>query len=548
MVGHKIGLTSRAMQMASKMTEPDYGRILDDAMYNDGAQIRADAFLKPRLEVELAFIMGEDLEGPGTRIYDVMRATEFVVPALEIIDYRTEVPRAIVDTIADNAAFGAIVVGGRTIRPMDVDIRWVGATLSKNGIIEESGVSAAVMGHPAAGIAWLVNKLHARRRKAGEEGRSCSAARSRVRSTSRRATSFMPITVRSAPSASRSSEGHDDHSAKRFKRALLAGRQQIGLWCSLPGGYAAEAVAGSGFDWLLFDTEHSPGDLLTVLAQLQAVAPYDVSPVVRPASNDTVLIKRFLDIGAQTLLIPYVQNADEARQAVAAMRYPPDGMRGVSGLTRATRFGRVAGYARRASEELCLLVQIETRRGTGPARGDCRASRVSTASSSDRPILPRASGMPASRVTRTALSAVEDAIRRIRACGKPAGILTPDAELRASAASSSARPSRQSPSTSGSSRAHPRPSPGNFRQAAVRLDGAPGAVAPRRHAMTMDPKTSIILDWASQLAPAGTLRAAINTANPVLTNQGAAGIPGGLAPDIAAELARSLGLAVELIP
>jgi 2-oxo-hept-3-ene-1,7-dioate hydratase len=159
-VGHKIGLTSRAMQMASKMTEPDYGRILDDALFNDGAQIRADLFIKPRLEVELAFIMGEDLAGPGARIYDVLRATEFVQPALEIIDYRTEVPRAIVDTIADNAAFAAIVVGGRTIRPMDVDIRWVGATLSKNGIIEESGVSAAIMGHPASGIAWLVNKLH----------------------------------------------------------------------------------------------------------------------------------------------------------------------------------------------------------------------------------------------------------------------------------------------------------------------------------------------------------------------------------------------------
>lgn len=161
MVGHKIGLTSRAMQMASKMTEPDYGRILDDALYNDGAQIRADGFLKPRLEVELAFIMGEPLEGPGARMYDVMRATEMIVPALEIIDYRTEVPRAITDTIADNAAFGAIVVGGRPIRPMDVDIRWVAATLSKNGVIEESGVSAAIMGHPATGIAWLVNKLAA---------------------------------------------------------------------------------------------------------------------------------------------------------------------------------------------------------------------------------------------------------------------------------------------------------------------------------------------------------------------------------------------------
>lgn len=161
MVGHKIGLTSRAMQMASKMTEPDYGQILDDAMFNDGASIDTSRFIKPRLETELAFIMGEDLEGPGIRIYDVMRATEMVVPALEIIDYRTEVPRAITDTIADNAAFAAIVIGGRPIRPMDVDIRWIAATLSKNGVIEESGVTAAIMGHPASGIAWLVNKLHA---------------------------------------------------------------------------------------------------------------------------------------------------------------------------------------------------------------------------------------------------------------------------------------------------------------------------------------------------------------------------------------------------
>ena len=146
-----------------------------------------------------------------------------------------------------------------------------------------------------------------------------------------------------------------------FKQALLDGRQQIGLWCSLPGPYVAEAMAGSGFDWMLFDTEHSPGDPVTVLAQLQAVAPYPVSPVVRPASNDAVLIKRFLDIGAQTLLIPYVQNVAEAKAAVAAMRYPPAGIRGVAASTRATRFGRVADYGKRAHEQLCLLVQVETR-------------------------------------------------------------------------------------------------------------------------------------------------------------------------------------------
>jgi 2-oxo-hept-3-ene-1,7-dioate hydratase len=158
-IGHKIGLTSRAMQMASKMTEPDYGALLDHMMFRDGQTILAGRFIKPRLEVELAFVLKDDLTGPGCNIHDVMEATGMVVPALEIIDYRTEVPRAITDTIADNAAAAGVVVGGRPVRPFDVDIRWLGATLSKNGVIEESGVSAAIMGHPAAGVAWLANKL-----------------------------------------------------------------------------------------------------------------------------------------------------------------------------------------------------------------------------------------------------------------------------------------------------------------------------------------------------------------------------------------------------
>jgi len=210
-----------------------------------------------------------------------------------------------------------------------------------------------------------------------------------------------------------------------FKRALAAGRQQIGLWCSLPGAYVAEAVAGSGFDWLLLDTEHSPGDPLTVMAQLQAAAPYPVSAVVRPASNDAVLIKRFLDLGAQTLLIPYVQSADEARSAVAAMRYPPEGIRGVSGVTRATRFGRVAGYAKRAHEELCLLVQIETQEALD------RLEQIAAVDGVDGVFIGPADlaasfghvGEPGHPKMKPI---VEDAIRRIRACGKPAGILTPD--------------------------------------------------------------------------------------------------------------------------
>lgn len=216
-----------------------------------------------------------------------------------------------------------------------------------------------------------------------------------------------------------------DLPANRFKRTLLEGRQQVGLWCSLPGTYTAELVAGSGFDWLLFDTEHSPGDVLTVLPQLQAVAPYPVAPVVRPATNDTVLIKRFLDIGAQTLLIPYVQTPEEAARAVAATRYPPGGVRGVSALTRATRFGRATDYATHAEEELCLLVQLET----GEALG--RLEEIATIEGVDGVFIGPADlaaslghmGQPGHP---DVVAAVEDAIQRIVRLGKPAGILTPD--------------------------------------------------------------------------------------------------------------------------
>ena len=214
----------------------------------------------------------------------------------------------------------------------------------------------------------------------------------------------------------------------RFKRALAAGRQQLGIWCSLSSAYAAEAVAGSGFDWLLFDTEHSPGDVLTVLSQLQAVAAYDVTPVVRPASNDTVLIKRFLDLGVQTLLIPYVQNAEEARRAVAAIRYPPEGVRGVSAISRATGFGRIDRYAKRVADELCLLVQVET----GEALKEIEA--IAAVQGIDGIFIGPGDlaaslghiGEPSHSVV---VTAIEDAIRRTRACGKAAGILTLDIEF-----------------------------------------------------------------------------------------------------------------------
>jgi 4-hydroxy-2-oxoheptanedioate aldolase len=210
-----------------------------------------------------------------------------------------------------------------------------------------------------------------------------------------------------------------------FKRRLLAGEPQIGLWCSLANAYAAEVVAGSGFDWLLLDTEHAPGGINSVLAQLQAVAPYPVSAVVRPDANDAVLIKRFLDIGAQTLLIPYVQTPREAAAAVGAMRYPPAGARGVGGVTRATRFGRIEGYAQRASEQLCLLVQVETGEALAQLEAIAGVEGVDGVFIGPND-LAASLGRLGEPGHPQVVAAIEDAISRLRAIGKPSGLLTPD--------------------------------------------------------------------------------------------------------------------------
>lgn len=170
-VGRKIGLTSKVMQVATGITEPDYGVIFDDMVYESGASVPFDRFSNVRIEVELAFVLRDRLEGPGTTIFDVLDATAFVVPALEILNSHIELEgRTIVDTISDNAAMGAMVVGGTPVRPDAVDLRWVSALLSRDQTIEESGVAAAVLGHPAMGVAWLANKLaqHGQALEAGE--------------------------------------------------------------------------------------------------------------------------------------------------------------------------------------------------------------------------------------------------------------------------------------------------------------------------------------------------------------------------------------------
>ncbi|MEM9954169.1 MAG: HpcH/HpaI aldolase/citrate lyase family protein [Chloroflexota bacterium] len=145
-----------------------------------------------------------------------------------------------------------------------------------------------------------------------------------------------------------------------FKAGLAQGKLQIGLWSTLASNIVAEVIGDSGFDWIVLDTEHSPNELPNLISQMQAMATGTASPIVRPAWNDPVLIKRILDSGAQSLLIPFVQNADEAKQAVASTRYPPHGIRGVTGSGRSARYGRITDYLHRASEEIAVIVQIET--------------------------------------------------------------------------------------------------------------------------------------------------------------------------------------------
>jgi 4-hydroxy-2-oxoheptanedioate aldolase len=210
-----------------------------------------------------------------------------------------------------------------------------------------------------------------------------------------------------------------------FKIALADRRPQLGLWCSLADPVAAELVAGSGFDWLLFDMEHTRAEVRDVLSQMQAVAPYPVSPVVRPPANDRVVIKRLLDIGTQTLLIPQVNTAEEARAAVAATRYPPAGVRGVAGLTRATRFGRVADYQRRAAQQLCVLVQLESAQALGQLEEIAAVDGVDGCfvGPSD---LAASLGYPEGATHPDVTRAVGETIQRIQRAGKPAGVLTTD--------------------------------------------------------------------------------------------------------------------------
>jgi len=209
-----------------------------------------------------------------------------------------------------------------------------------------------------------------------------------------------------------------------FKRAVADGRMQLGLWCSLCSNIAAEVIADAGFDWILVDTEHAPNELPIVFSQLQALARGTAAPVVRPAWNDMVLMKRLLDVGAQNFLVPYVQTADEARAAVAATRYPPQGIRGVAPTHRANRYGRVKDYFKRANEEICVLLQIETATALKNLEAIAAVEGVDGLfiGPSD---LAAALGHLGDNGHPEVRAAIEEAFRSIRKAGKAPGILAP---------------------------------------------------------------------------------------------------------------------------
>jgi 4-hydroxy-2-oxoheptanedioate aldolase len=213
----------------------------------------------------------------------------------------------------------------------------------------------------------------------------------------------------------------------RFKHAIAAGHLQIGLWCSLCSNIAADIVRDTGFDWLVLDTEHSPNEIPDVLSQLQACEGGAATPIVRPAWNDLVIIKRYLDIGAQTLLVPYVQNPGEAKRAVEAVRYPSAGVRGVAVATRASRYGRVTDYLKKANGEICLLVQVETRSAMAELEAIATVEGVDGVfiGPSDLSASLGHIGNPAHPEVQKAL---EDGVRRLKAVGKPAGILSGNEE------------------------------------------------------------------------------------------------------------------------
>lgn len=213
----------------------------------------------------------------------------------------------------------------------------------------------------------------------------------------------------------------------RLKSALAEGRLQVGLWQSLASPYTAEICAGAGYDWLLFDGEHAPNTIQTLLAQLQAVSAYPIEAVARPPAGDPVLIKQYLDIGFRSLLIPMVGSADQARMLVSATRYPPAGIRGVAGLTRASGFGAKPNYLEKAHEDICLILQIESRAGLDAIEDIAAVEGVDALFIGPADLAGALSHLGDAGHA-SVQAAIADALSRVKKAGKPTGIFATSAE------------------------------------------------------------------------------------------------------------------------
>ncbi len=251
--GHKIGLTSKAMQASSQISEPDYGALLDDMFFHDGSDIPTDRFIVPRIEVELAFVLAKPLRGPNCTLFDVYNATDYVIPALELIDARchnidpeTQRPRKVFDTISDNAANAGVILGGRPIKPDELDLRWISALLYRNGVMKRPASPRAYsIIRPTAWPGWPTSWR--RTMSSSKPGRLSSAAPSPARSRRARAIPSTSTTATWAPSAAGLSRRNTMNNA--FKDALKAGRPQIGLWldcaaATAPNCWPARASTG----------------------------------------------------------------------------------------------------------------------------------------------------------------------------------------------------------------------------------------------------------------------------------------------------------------
>jgi 2-keto-4-pentenoate hydratase len=292
-------------------------------------------------------------------------------PSLEILDTRilradpeTGKARIITDTISDNAANAGIVLGKERHAIDAFDLRWVGAIVKRDGVVEETGLGAGVLNDPVTGILWLVHRL-AIMETASPRAISFCRAPSSAPSRRHQVRQSKPISATSVRSPS--------HSIKDFpmpapvntlKHRLQAGETLIGCWLGMAEPYLAEISATAGFDWLLIDGEHAPNDIRSMAAQLAVLEASGASTVVRLPDDDPAKIKQALDIGAQTLLIPMVESAAQAERIYRATRYPPLGFRGVgSALARASKFAAIPDYLTTADDQICVLARLKA----GPA-------------------------------------------------------------------------------------------------------------------------------------------------------------------------------------